>query len=455
MTARIVLFLGVSSKTKEARYARWDRLDDASAEETRLPWSVLVAEAQSEPDNAEPIQVVGICSDTTQYGWEDHLADDICRAGFTDRAELPIGFLTYDEDRLDPSNYWSLFEKLRVALSGEALDGSVDLRLCRGSKLDVFGRSAERVVVDITHGFRAIPFIGASALSFVQGANRRHQREVAYRICYAAEQAERNGVIPVWDLTPFAEGVKLGDALDAFARHGRADDLSAFFGQSKVPAGQRLAEPMRKFADDLLLMRIPDLLTQSTPSLQSMLASSLNELKDKFPSLREDLDKFKAQIDDLAPGGQPQQPVNKSGLRAAAVLAQRLWDTGRYAELYNLLRESTLTAFSVLFFDNDQLQQPRATEFDKQRGQIERRWKDWSKSSKPASGGVKEIDGLPLRTQIDEEHASTIRKQSAEITDVRNDVAHCSMRSEPRSQSELKEELKKRISDFQNWVASL
>lgn len=453
MTSRIVLFLGKLANTREARYARWDRLDDASVRETRLPWLVLFDATKDGSGTEQLTQVVGICSDTTLGDWQCHLVDDICRAGFDDRSEMPIGFLTYDEDRLDPTNFWDLFEKLRVALSGDALDDRNGPILSRESDRNAFHLRAERVVVDITHGFRAIPFIGASALSFAQGANRRHQKNVTYRICYAAEQAEHYGVVPVWDLTPFAEGVELGDALDAFARHGRADDLSAFFTQSQVPAAQELADPMQKFADDLLLMRIPNLLTKSAPALREALSASNERLEKAFPSVGEEIHSFERQLGDLVPDTSKANPVSLSGLKASAVLAQRLWDTGRYVDLWNLLRESLLSGFSVVAIQGT-IHQPGEEGFSEQRGQLEKSWypllsKSDSAKSRVSRGKKKLIE------PVDRDKAKIIAEEIDLVSDLRNDVAHCSMRENPKDEKALREALDLRLAAYNKIVLDL
>jgi CRISPR-associated DxTHG motif protein len=252
MTGRIVLFLGERTKAKLARYAKWDQANQASACETLFPWSVLMADAEG-ASKAGSIQVVAICSASTYGDWEYGVADDACDAGYTDRDRIPIGLFQYDDNALGPDSFWGLFDMLRLATGGDTLSEQPGFGVERKSPKDAFSTPADHVVVDITHGFRSVPFLGASALAFAQAANRRRGRSVTHRIYYAAKDAGQNEVIPVWDLTPFVEGVELGDALDAFSRHGRSDDLASFFKSSQVQAARDIAQPMKQFADDLLL----------------------------------------------------------------------------------------------------------------------------------------------------------------------------------------------------------
>ncbi len=396
-------------------------------------------------------------SQKTYHDWESHLNGDAEKAGYKDRNHLPIGFLRYNDQMFAPTNsgaFWGFFDDLRQVLGGEPISTLKEFRVIDDSPTAAFSEPADYVLMDITRGFRAAPFIGASALAFVRASDRRHRqaengrRHLQHRIYYAAREAETDGITPVWDLTPFVDGVELSDALDAFTRHGRADDLSDFFRESQNQAAKDIAPLMQQFANDLLLMRIPNLLTESAPALQKTLSDSIESLKEAFPPVGEEIDSFKRQIDDLAPNGEKADPVSAPGLNAASIFAQRLWNTGRYAELYNLLRESLLTAFSVVTVSGDK-EQPGNPLFDKHRQKIEEKYRNLRPQGKPKpAAAVAFIDHLPPIAQ-------RIADQFGEVAEHRNDVAHCSMRSEPRTQEELRKALKCSLDTFRELVASL
>ena len=265
-------------------------------------------------------------------------------------------------------------------------------------------------------------------------------------------------IIPIWDLTPFVEGVELSDALDAFSRHGRADDLAMFFKNSQITEVIKLAEPMRQFADDLLLMRIPNLLKDSAPAVQQALSESFDYLKDAYPSVSNDLQDFRDQIDQLAPNGVGPDPVSLDGLKAAAVLADRLWFTRRYAELYGLLRESLLTAFTVVYVAEPHLQPNRLDQkkFADQRAQIEQSWFPLLEKSKFSESCVQKKPRFILTfntSSIDD--ARKIAKQIDDFSRLRNDVAHCSMGTKPNKEEELRAELKNSLDAYKSLVEAL
>ncbi len=462
MNARIVLFLGVMSgrgtQAEKARYALAHQLESAQDQARLLPWSVLVAEAEAARPGGR-VQVVVIGSQKTYDDWESYLIGDAAKAGYKNRDHLPIGFLRYDDQMFVPTNseaFWGFFDDLRQVLSGEPISALSGFDLIDDSPKTAFSEPADYVLMDITRGFRAAPFIGASALAFVRASDRRHRhtedgcRHLQHRIYYAAREAESDdGITPVWDLTPFVDGVELSDALDAFTRHGRADDLSDFFRESQNQAAKDIAEPMKQFADDLLLMRIPNLLTSSAKALHDALATRLWDLKQAYPPLKDDLDELAVQVDRLVlQGDDSAMPISEKGVQAVAVLAERLWKTGRYADLYNLLRESLLTAFSVVAVCGDK-EQPGSSLFKKQREKIEGKCRALCPPGKPQpSAAVAFIDPLPPIAQ-------SIADQFGEVAEHRNDVAHCSMGSEPRTEKELREVLRISLDTFRQLVASL
>lgn len=365
MKSRIVVFLGLAENTDPARYAlEGGEAASLASETTRLPWNVWFDCIRADGGKPEEATIVVVGSAKTEETWLESgfLDDDLHKIGMPyDRRH--IAFLPYDWGTLLEAHgvggFWAFFDALRKVLAGEPLSGVESLRWLRGADAD---ERVGHVVVDITHGFRSIPFLGGAVLEFVQTAARRDAEQTAerrdeahpaprHRVFYAAAEAGKEGNrgdVPVWELTPFLEAVELSRALDAFMRHGRADDLAEFLARSAEPACQRLAEPMRAFADDLLFTRLPNLLEVSGPALQRALAADLPSLVAAFRSVGPDLQRFGSAIERLVPGGQPLAPVDRRGIAAAAELAKRLWETGHYLALHCLIRESLVTAFTVL-----------------------------------------------------------------------------------------------------------
>lgn len=81
----------------------------------------------------------------------------------------------------------------------------------------------DRIIFDITNGFRSLPvlaFLAASFVRVVRGAR-------VERMIYGAFDATSEGKTPVFELTPFLALLDWTTATDAFLKHGRAEDLVA------------------------------------------------------------------------------------------------------------------------------------------------------------------------------------------------------------------------------------
>ena len=253
MRARVVVFLGDIGGAESVCYCSPGCDHPLSDKALRLPWRNWDRELR-DGCQAKDSDVLIIGSDTTWKGWERELGRDAADAGFGDRVSLPIGFVRYDETQLNPAGgrqHWDFFDRLRRILGGEPVPGAIDP--VDGRPLDSFQKPAQIILLDITRGFRAAPFLASAALAFVQAEERRKtaaakdHKGVQHRIWYAAKP--KHDEARIWDLSHFREGVELSDALDGFVRHGRADDLAAFFRASTIPAAGALAGPMQQFAE--------------------------------------------------------------------------------------------------------------------------------------------------------------------------------------------------------------
>ena len=83
--------------------------------------------------------------------------------------------------------------------------------------------SAGPVMLDITHGFRSSPFFAAAVASFVRAVD---ENPPDLRIGYAAFEARKDGVTPIWDLSEFVSLLDWTSALALFLRTGRSADVA-------------------------------------------------------------------------------------------------------------------------------------------------------------------------------------------------------------------------------------
>jgi CRISPR-associated DxTHG motif protein len=85
--------------------------------------------------------------------------------------------------------------------------------------------SKDEVVLDITHGFRSLPFVAMLAATFLRIANDVKIRHIVYG---AFEAKDEDGAVPVFDLTPLVELLEWASATDRFLATGDARRIAEF-----------------------------------------------------------------------------------------------------------------------------------------------------------------------------------------------------------------------------------
>ncbi|MCX7631662.1 MAG: CRISPR-associated DxTHG motif protein, partial [Geminicoccaceae bacterium] len=124
------------------------------------------------------------------------------------------------------------------------------------------------VILDITHGFRAQPFLAAAVVAFVRAVDDPPPET---RVVYAAFEAKsKDGVAPIWDLTYLVELLDWTFALRMFLQTGRAEEAADATGavgralakarfeggkQGPRPELNRLAKALHEFGADLETLR--------------------------------------------------------------------------------------------------------------------------------------------------------------------------------------------------------
>ncbi|RME96975.1 MAG: TIGR02221 family CRISPR-associated protein, partial [Chloroflexi bacterium] len=136
----------------------------------------------------------------------ESLADEI--AGVTTPVAVPI------PDGHSEADLWQMFD----ALTAHVAEG-------------------DDLVVDITNGFRSLPFLSFLAVAFLRIARRVKIQRILYGAWEARNPANES---PIFDLTPFLTLLDWTIATDRFTRFGDASDLAALLRQG-IPAGPMLA----------------------------------------------------------------------------------------------------------------------------------------------------------------------------------------------------------------------
>ena len=174
------------------------------------------------------------------------LADEI--ASFTQPVAVPI------PDGHSEADLWQIFDALTRQVEAEA-----------------------ELVVDITNGFRSLPFLSFLAVAFLRLARRVKVERIYYGAWEARNQAANES--PIFDLTPFVTLLDWTIATDRFTRFGDASDLAALLRQG-IPPGSQMSRdlPARALGNALkraaTAMEGVSLALRLTRPLETMTASA-------------------------------------------------------------------------------------------------------------------------------------------------------------------------------------
>ncbi|MCS6778979.1 MAG: CRISPR-associated DxTHG motif protein [Geminicoccaceae bacterium] len=189
------------------------------------------------------------------------------------------------------------------------------------------------VVLDITHGFRAQPFLAAAVVAFVRAVD---EPPPEIRVLYGAFEArDATGVAPVWDLTYLVELLDWTAALRVLLETGRAEEAAAAAerlgrslskawaegGRSRPrPELDRLGKALRAFGEHLETLRTGDLLlgggAKAAPSAVALVEGierARSDVEAHLPPLADVLDRVRAMVAPLATG--PEHLASPEGLQ--------------------------------------------------------------------------------------------------------------------------------------------
>lgn len=443
---RIVSFLGIGRKDADPPYEPCVyELDGVRSRQSPLVTVGIVEglREQLEPDDG--FSIVLLATDEARKLWFDtpsshersryerYLED----AGL---ADLPVGFIELPIGD-NSSDLWRIFDRVEKAVRPAPVFVTRATGHRKGEQMSL--PQATDVVVDITHGFRTQPLFAMSAVAFAQSETRRETSEgdgatapnirVLYGAYEAAKLVDGQKVEPLWDLTLFLEVLRWNAAIDALMRFGRADDVEAMtraFTRARPPQERRetapldrLAQAARQFADDLATIRIPQLLRDDSRMLVEACRAARDLVSEHIPPLGPQLDR----LCEWAEAVRAESVVSVEGVQAALALA-RLYDRlQRPAELAATLRETMVTAYTLMQVEAKDLEQPGRENFRRQRDEMEKRL-NWGAS------WAQQWSGIAQR---------------------RNDVLHGGFNNQPASAQRLRRALRETIAEVESLVEPL
>lgn len=241
---------------------------------------------------------------------------------------------------------------LRFPLGKNASELELQLKLLAPELLD---RSADQIVLDITHGFRSFPFFASSLMAF---ASSVALHSGSFRVLYGAYEASGGKhACPIWDLSPTLTAYHHGFELTTFLKSGRLsrswpEQLESLAralvsgDQSKAKKLRAFAQAMRRFADDFATIRVGPLLlganekdAGSAVKLRNEIHRCREEVIEFFPMLGTVLDQIENQVAPLTHDLAIPHLGTPAGLRCSLALAQLYLECERYSECAVVARE--------------------------------------------------------------------------------------------------------------------
>lgn len=270
----------------------------------------------------------------------------------------------------------------------------------------------DKVLFDITHGFRSLPFLTFLALAYVRNVKSGVEIE---RVIYGAYDAvdRSNPRKPVFDLTPFVGLLEWLGAVTMFQQTGDARPIADL----DVP--KDIADALTGLSNSLLTNRILEAQTA---------AFTFNGLDFEVPA-----PPFQMLVDQLKQSYQQMAVYDPSNSPKQSLKAQYLqikWyvENQHYLQAITLIRE-WLISWRCLKDKNKWLNMQSR--------------EDAEKALSASSGSV--------FTELDPAQA-TASKLWDECVTIRNDFAHCGMRYRPKIAADAIKEIKTLFRQFEEFA---
>ncbi len=324
---RLVTFLGVGRYEK----TRYNFHEDDDGYETHF-----VAEALAR--HFQPEQVVVIATEPAFALHGAHL-DKVLAA-----RQIQV-FHEILPDGQSPGEQWVQFDKLRAALDA-------------GAELD-------EIILDITHGFRAQPFMAAAVLAWTRATT---EKLLPVRVVYGAFADRESPSEPrpapeilkntrIWMLPAFVELLDWSRALQMLLEAGRAGPVAeqarrigrearkgwANEGRhGESPVLEQLGKALGSFGEQLETIQAPAILGPdgSASVVLRWLQQAKGDTARLLPPLAPMLDRLEAMLRPLAV-----KDLQRNGDKALVALTLLYTRLGRYPEAITVCREAWLNRY--------------------------------------------------------------------------------------------------------------
>ncbi len=287
-----------------------------------------------------------------------------------------------------------------------------------------------RIVLDVTHGFRSLPMVTLLAALYLRQSDRVIVEEILYG-AWEARDPETNKA-PVFELTPFLDMANWMSAANVFLKTGHGGLIADLLKQTQRDAWQNdaasIARPRQlatlasnlQFLSEALLMTRVDEISRTAGLVSNSLSRAESELQDWALPFAPMLERLQLLTTSL------QQP----GLKAQRELLHWYINHGHIVQCVTLAREWLVSLVQELLAVSGDIAESRhLVEVILGR----------SLASKLKENDGVEIVGAEAQVAVVESRFHRLPQQNeiesawSRLADLRNDVAHCGMRKQPRS----------------------
>jgi hypothetical protein len=296
----------------------------------------------------------------------------------------------------------------------------------------------DELVVDITNGFRSLPFLSFLAVAYLRTVKRVDVRGVYYG---AWEARDEDNQSPVFDLTPFVALLDWTVATDRFARFGDARDLASLL-RADMPPGldmrddleaRRLGNSLRQAAEAMEAVSLALRVTRPLESMQASqrLVETLAEHRSAVESRARPFALLADQIQSAYQGFGLAQPEARPNWRRN--LEVQLDMIGWYLDKEQVVQAVTLAREWLVSLLVYRLGGASLTDYEGERGEVEAALNNEVRRHQPNAGGShfspydEGLRALPQHRELG--------KLWDQVASLRNDLAHAGMRPQPGAAS--------------------
>ncbi len=161
----------------------------------------------------------------------------------------------------------------------------------------------DKLIIDITHGFRSLPMLALLAIAYLRQVKGVELQAILYG---ARDSEDEDGIVPVFDLTPFVSLLDWLAAAKIFMATGNGSELADLMRRAQAEAYKtnqpqppkqliKVSDAVKAVSENLLTNRVPEI----PPAVRKLVevlddAQTQQEIRQWLPPLVPLLDQVKA-----------------------------------------------------------------------------------------------------------------------------------------------------------------